>query len=68
MFVKPAAGLKIRDPDRRDFLPGEGREVPDTQPYWHRRLRDGDVELSRVPAPAPRKKPEANAVRVEEKS
>ncbi|MEX3690820.1 DUF2635 domain-containing protein [Paraburkholderia sp. BR14263] len=42
MHVKPAAGLKVRDPDLRDFLPDEGRVVPDSQ-YWLRRLRDGDV-------------------------
>jgi len=42
MYVKPAAGLKIRDPDLHDFLPEEGREVPDSG-YWQRRLRDGDV-------------------------
>lgn len=57
MYVKPApvppalaaelgaaapAHLQVRDPDLRDILPAEGREVPET-PYWHRRLRDGDV-------------------------
>jgi uncharacterized protein DUF2635 len=25
------------------LLPQEGREVPDRDPYWRRRLRDGDV-------------------------
>lgn len=43
MFVKPAAGLKIRDPFKRDHLPPEGREVPDGDLYWIRLLRDGDV-------------------------
>jgi hypothetical protein len=42
------AGLSVRDPDLKDLLPREGREVPSTD-YWHRRLRDGDVVL----APAP---------------
>ena len=42
MFVKPADGLKILDPLRRDYLPAEGRTVTlDT--YWRRRLADGDV-------------------------
>ncbi len=49
MLVKPAPGLKIRDPDLKDLLPDEGRDVPETD-YWHRRLRDGDVVL--VPAQA----------------
>jgi hypothetical protein len=42
MFVRPAPGLSIRDPDLMDLLPEEGREVPDST-YWIRRLRDGDV-------------------------
>lgn len=42
MHIKPAPGLTIRDPDLRDHLPPEGRDVPESD-YWHRRLRDGDV-------------------------
>ena len=42
LHVKPAPGLKIRDPDLRDFLPDEGRIVPATS-YWHRRVAHGDV-------------------------
>ncbi len=53
MNVKPAPGLRIRDPDLKDLLPDEGREVPDTD-YWHRRLRDGDVV--EVPPARPGKK------------
>jgi hypothetical protein len=49
MYVKAAPGLVIRDPDLKDFLPEEGREVPDTD-YWHRRVRDKDVIVC---APAP---------------
>lgn len=44
MYVKPAAGLVIRDPDLKDMLPEEGREVPETG-YWNRRVRDGDVVI-----------------------
>jgi len=44
MFVKPAPGLKIRDPDLKDLIPDEGRDVPETD-YWHRRIRDNDVVL-----------------------
>ncbi len=46
MFVKPKSGLLIKDPIKRDFLPETGREVSGTDPYWVRRLRDGDVEES----------------------
>jgi hypothetical protein len=58
MYVIPAPGLSIVDPDRHDVIPPEGRDVPE-QPYWHHRLRDRDVTLKPVPvilpppAPAP---------------
>lgn len=42
MYLRPAPDIKIRDPDLLDFLPDEGREVPDND-FWHRRLRDGDA-------------------------
>jgi hypothetical protein len=49
MYLKPAPGLVIRDPDLMDFLPEEGREVPETD-YWHRRVNDKDVVLATPPA------------------
>lgn len=48
MYVTPAPGLKIPDPDLQDYLPDNGREVPDT-PYWQRRILDRDV-LSKAAA------------------
>ena len=45
MFVKAAPGLVIRDPDLKDLLPPEGRDVPDSL-YWNRLLRDTDVVLA----------------------
>lgn len=42
MFVKPAPGRTVPDPDRGDTLPPEGRDVEPTQ-YWQRRVNDGDV-------------------------
>lgn len=42
MKVKPSEGRAVRDPELRDLLPAEGRDVPRTD-YWLRRLRDGDV-------------------------
>lgn len=51
MFVKPAPGLSIVDPDLNDFLPVEGREVPDTD-YWHRmKLADDVIEVAPPAAP-----------------
>ncbi len=44
MYVKPAPGLKVRDPDLMDFLPEGGREVLASL-FWHRRVRDRDVTL-----------------------
>jgi len=46
MFIKPAQGLKIRDPELKDFLPEEGREVSDSI-HWQKLLKDGDVVLSK---------------------
>lgn len=48
MYVKPAPDLRIPDPDMKDWLPEEGREVPDTD-FWQRRLRDKDVVLAAAP-------------------
>ena len=42
MFLKPAPGITVPDPDRSDTLPADGREVEPTQ-YWQRRVNDGDV-------------------------
>ncbi|MDE9517827.1 DUF2635 domain-containing protein [Xenorhabdus bovienii] len=49
MLVKPVAGRLVRCPVRGEFLPESGAEVPDTL-FWHRRLRDGDVELYQLVA------------------
>lgn len=43
MFIKPAPGLKIRDPVSNLFLTDAGKEVSDTDQYWNRRIADGDV-------------------------
>lgn len=42
--VKPAPGLKVRDPTTFRFVAEEGETKPLDQ-YWSRRLRDGDVVL-----------------------
>lgn len=42
MKIKPAPGLKVRDPVTKQFI-GDDHEVDPTDHYWHRRLRDGDV-------------------------
>jgi hypothetical protein len=55
MFVKPAPGLAVRDPELRDLLPAEGREVARNE-YWLRRVLDGDAVESVPAAPAAEKK------------
>ncbi len=52
MFVKPAAGLSVPDPERGGLLAAEGREVEPTT-YWHKRVQDQDVEVVQTPAPVP---------------
>lgn len=45
MKVKPAPGLKVRDPETKDYLLDEGREVGDFNLYYIRLLQHGDVVL-----------------------
>jgi len=42
--VKPAEGLRVRDPLTHQVLPIEGAEVTDNN-FWRRRLAAGDVVL-----------------------
>ncbi len=51
MMVYPALGCRVRDPHSKVLLPETGREVPDHDFYWLRRLRDGDV-TTEAPAAA----------------
>lgn len=52
MFLVPAQGRQVADPDRGDHLPAEGREVEFTQ-YWQRRVADGDVVVGQISAAEP---------------
>ena len=40
--------INLRDPDRRDRLPPEGRDVPATE-FWHRRIAEGGVMVVNPP-------------------
>ncbi|QOT75057.1 DUF2635 domain-containing protein [Cupriavidus basilensis] len=42
MKIKPAPGLKVRDPVTKQFI-GDEHEADERDLYWHCRLRDGDV-------------------------
>ena len=56
MYIKPQPvllqdGMKmatIYDPDRKDRLPPEGRDVPMSD-YWRRRLYEGSVIAAQDP-------------------
>jgi Protein of unknown function (DUF2635) len=52
MKVRPAPGRAVRDPRSMILLPDEGRDVPDDDPFWNRRVRDGDVTVD-APDPPP---------------
>lgn len=52
MKVKPAPGMTVRDPHPPyAILPPEGREVPDHDVFWNRRVRDGDVVVDKSATP-----------------
>lgn len=44
IFVKPAAGLRIKHPVSLTVLPAEGMLV-EASSYWTRRILEKDVEL-----------------------
>lgn len=60
MRIYPSPGLIVRDPVKRDALPDTGREVPDDDIYWLRRLACGDATVT--PATSPAVQPPATKV------
>lgn len=56
MRIKPAPGIKLRDPSTGDFLP-EGESVVPRIPFWIRRVKDGDaIDLDKPETAAAEKK------------
>ncbi|PSJ23580.1 DUF2635 domain-containing protein [Halomonas sp. ND22Bw] len=53
--LKPARGLRVRDPLRDRHLHHDGEPVT-LDGYWRRRLRDGDVERVRSQPARPQAK------------
>jgi hypothetical protein len=51
MFIKPAPGIKVRDPGSKLHIPEAGIEVSETDTFWARRLADGDVVEVKPAAP-----------------
>jgi hypothetical protein len=48
----PAPGRKVRDPQTKRELSRDGEEKDIHEPYWHRRLADGDVVTKKPDYPA----------------
>jgi Protein of unknown function (DUF2635) len=48
-YVRPSAGLRVRDPDRGGVLPDGGGWVR-WSAYWERQLQDGSVSVT-IPPP-----------------
>lgn len=53
MKIYPVAGRTARDPVTMEPVPASGKTVSDYDPYWVRRLRDGDVSKTAPASPAP---------------
>lgn len=53
MKIYPVAGRTARDPVTLEPVPASGKTVSDYDPYWVRRLRDGDVSKTAPDASAP---------------
>lgn len=43
MVVKPAPGRTVRYPNSDRFLPAGGAKVAERDPFWHKRIIQGDV-------------------------
>ena len=55
LFVRPAPGARVRDPETKAPIPETGVDVPNTG-YWQRRIRMGDVVVVTPPAPTKKSK------------
>ena len=52
IFIKPAPGMRVRNPDQNyQLLPPEGEYVP-RSPYWAKKIRDRVVLVVAGPAAA----------------
>ena len=72
MKIYPVEGRTVRDPHTREPVPAGGRTVSDFDPFWARRLRDGDVTrtppATSTPAPATQATAKVEAPAQEDKS
>lgn len=50
--VFPVEGRLVRHPETKQPISVDGIDVDDTDPFWFRRLSDGDVTVAQVSPPA----------------
>lgn len=48
VLILPAEGKIIIDPATGRALPKDGKITADINKYWRRRIKDGDVTLSKI--------------------
>lgn len=68
-FIKPAKGIKLYNPESRDFINADGQRVKKSS-YWTRRIAEGSaIEINQAkPAPAgPKREAAAPAAPAPEK-
>lgn len=59
MFIIPVEGRRVRDPATQRIVGDDGLTIDPTDPYWLRRLEDGDVLEAPEPAPEVELEPES---------
>ncbi len=58
LTIWAAPGRNVRHPHTKVQLPAEGLTIFADDPYWYRRIQEGDVvTVDPAPAPAPATKP-----------
>lgn len=57
ILVAPRNNMVIIDPFSGRPVPDDGLMIDETEPFWHRRLCDGDVVRIDAPVEAPQAEP-----------
>lgn len=63
----PKEGMRVRDPVTKKVLGPEGVRVERITTYWHRRIRDGEVEAKEASKAKPAQKVQAELAKAEPK-
>lgn len=65
IYVRPAPGMRVRDPHTKQVLPEEGATKP-RDSYWERRVLFGDCLEGPAETPAPPQPTEAAAPEIDQ--